>query len=104
MTRIASYDFLACDKCGQIHLKPNYASISSFIPADALIASSDIRTCFKCGDMKPLGSFIHIKSEPKPVKINNDFYLNSLKQFILRLIGSEVEVPEKDFRRRYPLI
>ena len=102
MTRISSYDFLACDKCEQIHLKANYASISNFVPADALMSNSDIRTCLKCGDKKPLDKFVFIKSEQKPASNSNDFYLQSIKQFICKVL--KLKIPEKDFRKKYPLI
>lgn len=102
MTRISSYDFLACDKCGQIHLKANYASISNHIPADALMSSSDIRTCFSCGDMKALDKFIYIKTKPKPARINNEFYLHTIKKHIFKVL--KLGNPEQDFRTQYPLI
>ena len=102
MTRISSYDFLACDKCGQIHLKANYASISKHIPADALMSNSDIRTCFSCGDMKTLDKFVYIKTEPKPARINNDFYLYTIKKLFLKAL--KLEIPKQDFRTQYPLI
>jgi hypothetical protein len=102
MTRISSYDFLSCNKCGQIHLKANYASISSSIPTDALIKGSDIRTCFKCGDKKPFNNFVYIKSEQKPARVNNDFYFYSIKLLFCKIL--KLKLPEKDFRQIYPLI
>ena len=102
MTRISSYDFFACNKCGQVHLKANYASISNFVPADALIKNSDIRTCFKCGDKKTIDSFVYIKTEQKPKNINNDFYQHSIKQLIFTVLN--LKISEKDYRKIYPLI
>lgn len=102
MTRIHSYDFLACDKCGQIHLKANYASISNSIPADALLTHKDIKTCFKCGDKKPFKDFRYLKTELKPARISNPFFLHTIKKFFFKLLN--LKLPNEDFRGLYPPI
>ena len=102
MTRIHSYDFLACDKCGQIHLKANYASISNSIPTDALLSDSDIRTCFKCGDKKPIKDFKYTKTERKPTSSSNPFLLYTMKKFFFKILN--LQLPNEDFRGLYPPI
>ena len=65
MTRIGRFDLYACPKCQQIHIKPNYSSISIYgppmpmgIPPDAFYAPTDIKVCQKCGEKIPFSEYI----------------------------------------------
>lgn len=105
MTRISSYDFYECDKCGQIHIKPNYGSISIYVPMDFYIEPTALKTCQKCGDKKPFSEFIYIgmksvpPSKPQFDKQVDEFF-RKLKEFVLRK-----NIPkEEDYRETYPKI
>lgn len=49
MTSIAAYIQYQCKQCGQIHVKPEFVSISIFVPADAIFKSTDMKACKRCG-------------------------------------------------------
>jgi hypothetical protein len=48
MTRVSSYGLYGCPSCGQIHIKPNYGSISVYVPNDISIGPTTIIVCHKC--------------------------------------------------------
>ena len=48
MTRISSFGLYECPECGQVHIKPEYGSISIFIPLDIHIEESEIKICMGC--------------------------------------------------------
>lgn len=65
MTRIGRFDLYACPKCQQIHIKPNYSSISIYgppmpmgMPPDAFYAPTDIKICQKCEGKIPFSEYI----------------------------------------------
>ena len=48
MTRVSTYGLFGCPSCGQIHIKPNYGSISVYVPNDISIGPTTIIICHKC--------------------------------------------------------
>jgi hypothetical protein len=48
MTRISSFSLYGCPRCGQIHIKPEYASISIHIPIDLIYALDETKACKGC--------------------------------------------------------
>ena len=48
MTRISSFGLYECSKCGQVHIKPVYGSISIYTPPDLFYELTDIKTCKGC--------------------------------------------------------
>lgn len=105
MTRISSYGFYLCDKCGQTHIKLNYGSISIYVPMDFYIKPTDLKTCQKCGDRKPFSKFIYVGMKgvpPSKPKFDRqvDEFIRKLKEFFLRK-----SIPkEEDYRQVYPQI
>ena len=69
MTRISSYEMYECDKCGQIHVKPKYSSVSVHVPWDLKIDDSFLLTCAKCGDKKEFSKFKYLGVLDKPGKL-----------------------------------
>lgn len=60
MTRVSSYGLYECDKCGQVHVKPQYSSVSVYVPWDLNIAGDSLLTCAKCGDKKEFSKFKYL--------------------------------------------
>jgi hypothetical protein len=48
MTRIVSFSLYECPMCKQIHIKPEYGSISIYIPPDLSIEPTDTKVCRGC--------------------------------------------------------
>lgn len=48
MTRISSFGLYGCPSCGQIHIKPEYGSISIHVPPDFNVDPTVIKMCQKC--------------------------------------------------------
>lgn len=48
MTRISSFGLYQCEKCWQIHIKPEYGSISIYAPPDLMYDLTDLKVCKGC--------------------------------------------------------
>jgi len=48
MSRISSFGMYECPRCEQIHIKPEYGSITTYIPLDLHIEDSEIKICQGC--------------------------------------------------------
>lgn len=59
MTRIGYFNLYECPKCGQIHIKSEYSSISLYMgmPPDAYYAPTDLMICQKCGEKSPFSEY-----------------------------------------------
>jgi hypothetical protein len=66
VTRVSSYEMYECDKCGQIHVKPKYSSVSMHVPWDLNIDDDFLLTCTKCGDNKAFSKFKYLGLLEKP--------------------------------------
>ena len=60
MTRIGYYELYECPKCQQIHIKPEYSSISLYMgmPPDAHYDPTDLKICQKCGKKIPFSKYL----------------------------------------------
>ena len=99
MTRIISYGLYQCPACQQIHVNPNYGSISVYIPFDAFVDDSDVVGCKGCGLEQAISNFLYIgiRSKKKSYKPN-------LFQRILIKLGFIKPSLELDVRRLYPTL
>ena len=97
MTRIASYGLYKCLTCSQVHIKPNYGSISIYVPVDAFVKDSDIVTCKSCGIKRAISSYIYLGMRSK----ENSYKPNIFERILIRLkILNASE--ERDVRKVYP--
>lgn len=80
MTRIGNFELYKCPRCEQIHLKPNYSSISLYgpplemtMPRDAYYAPTELKTCQNCGvqilfsEYIPMGSIEPLRPKEKGI-------------------------------------
>lgn len=60
MTRIGYYELYECPKCQQIHIKPEYSSVSLYMgmPPDAHYGPTDLKICQKCGKKSPFSKYL----------------------------------------------
>ena len=73
MTTIAAYTQYQCNRCGQIHIKAEYGSISIFVPVDIAFKSTDLKICARCGESQQVQEYINMGRISKSVEI--DTYL-----------------------------
>lgn len=99
MTRIASYGLYQCPTCQQVHIKPNYGSISVYIPSDAFIADSDVVSCKGCGLDQTISSFLYIGIRTK----QKSHKPNLFERLSIRL-GFRESAVELDVRKLYPAL
>ena len=98
MTRISSYSLHECPQCKQIHIKPQYASISSGFPLDLIDNSNTSKFCKQCGvgnlfqSYKFLGQARKMNTEPP-----------SIIEIFIRSLFKRPYV-EFDVRKIYPLL
>lgn len=99
MTRVISYGLYQCPACQQIHVKPNYGSISAYIPFDAFVDDSDVVGCKGCGLEQAISNFLNIgiRSKQKSYKLN-------LFQRISIKLGFMKPSLELDVRKLYPAL
>lgn len=55
MTRISGYDLLACPRCGHVHRKTSYSSVSVYVPDD--LKTSNDKACVSCRESSALEDF-----------------------------------------------
>lgn len=99
MTRISSYGLYKCTNCSQIHIKPNYGSISIYVPLDVFIKPTEIITCKKCGIKKEFSEFLYIGMSPK----QNSHKPNLIERIAIKF-GYMKPIEELDVRKLYPNI
>ncbi len=97
MTRISSFGLYQCPKCGQIHLKPEYGSISVYVPIDLFYSIDDIKKCKGChhSDFFKNYKFLGLRSKKNTIKLNSF-------QLFLRKITGKTHI-EEDVRKLYPI-
>ncbi len=98
MTRISSFSLYGCPRCGQIHIKPEYASISVYIPSDLTYEFDQIIVCKGCQYKNYFKeySFLGLRKKENS-KIPNRLVL------LIRKIVKKPYV-EVDVRKIYPLL
>ena len=96
MTRIASFGLYQCKKCGQIHIKPEYGSISIYVPPDLFYDPTDVKVCKGCLKESQFKDYRYIglegKTNTKPPK--------KIELLIRKLINKPYI--ELDVRKLYP--
>ena len=98
MTRISSFGLYECLKCKQIHIKPEYGSISIYVPADLEVDPFAIKMCQGCRWKGQLSEFKYLGLRSK-VNTRNP----SRVEIFLRKIIRKPYV-ENDVRKLYPEI
>jgi hypothetical protein len=98
MTRISSFGLYECPKCGQIHVKPEYGSISIYTPPDLYVQPSDTRTCQMC---RWEGKFLAFKFLGSRGKINTKMP-NKIELWVRRILNKPYQ--ELDGRKLYPYL
>jgi len=98
MTRVSTYGLFGCPSCGQIHIKPNYGSISSYVPKNISINLTTVIGCKKCKSKYEFQEYIFIYDSRK-IDTKTPSYLN-------RLIKKWRNEPyiELDVRKLYPYL
>ena len=96
MTRISSFGLYECPKCGQIHIKPEYGSVSVYVPLDIYFESTDTKVCRGCREEITFGNFKYLGVRNK----TNTKEPTSVELLIRKLFKKPyVEV---DVRKLYP--
>jgi hypothetical protein len=98
MTRISSFGLYECPNCSQIHIKPEYGSISIYVPTDLYVDITEIKKCQGCGWS---GQFKDFKFVELRIKVNTK---NPSKlSMLFRKILNKPYI-ENDVRKIYPLL
>jgi hypothetical protein len=98
MTRISSFGLYECPKCGQIHVKPEYGSISIYVPTDLFVEPTTIKMCQVCGWKGQLREFKYLGLRSKVYTRNP-----SRLEFFIRKIIKKPYI-ELDVRKQYPYL
>jgi hypothetical protein len=96
MTRISTFGLYECPKCGQIHIKPEYGSISIYVPTDLFVAPTAIKICQGCRWEGQLSDFKYLGLKSK-VHTRNPSNI----ELIFRKILNKPYI-EQDVRKIYP--
>jgi hypothetical protein len=99
VTRVVSYGLYQCTICQQIHIKPNYGSISVYIPFDVFVDNSGVVGCKGCGLEQAISSFLYIGIRPK----QKSHKPNLFERLSIRLGFGEPSA-ELDVRKLYPAL
>jgi len=96
MTRISSFGLYECPNCAQIHIKPEYGSISIHVPSDLNIQLTAIKMCKQC---RWAGKF----SEFKYLELKSKVYTRepSKVELLIRRVLKKPYI-ELDVRKLYP--
>jgi hypothetical protein len=97
LTRIASYGLYQCSDCLQVHIKPNYGSISINVPLDAFVSNSEVVTCKSCGIKKEIDKFVYLGMRSK----QNSYKPNIFERIAIKF-GWKLQPEELDVRKLYP--
>ena len=97
MTRISSFSLYECPKCGQIHIKPEYGSVSVYVPQDIYFESTDIKVCRGCRVETKFGNYKYLGKKSKtntkePTRV----------ELLIRKLFKKPYV-EVDVRKLYPM-
>ena len=96
MTRISSFSLYECPECGQIHIKPEYGSVSVYVPSDIYIQPLEIRVCKGC-----LGEFQFKDYKYLGLRSKTTTKSPSKLEFFIRKVLNKPYV-ESDVRKIYP--
>jgi len=77
----------ACEKCSQIHVKPNYSSVSVYVPWDLNIDKGFLLTCVGCGDQKKFSKFKFMGIWEPPIELLPDWLTGRRPSFVERIFG-----------------
>jgi hypothetical protein len=102
MTRISSYTQYQCRLCGQIHIKPEYGSISSYIPVDIAFNPTDLKTCKRCGQVQEVQEYAEIGRTSTYVSIDTYPEHPTFWQRIRRALDSKYCKKEVHVTDMYP--
>ena len=96
-----------CPACEQIHIKPNYGSISSYVPVDINVKAEDVKTCQRCKAKFAFDRFIFLRTEREKSSTPSFFYEREIKNFLLKckfyiLRKKYVETEELSLSEMYP--
>jgi hypothetical protein len=97
MTRISSFGLYECPRCSQIHIKPEYGSISVYLPIDTSFTLDEVKVCKGCRYENKFKEYKYLGLQKK---------VNSIKpnrlELILRGLLNRPYI-ELDVRKIYPL-
>ena len=96
MTRISSFGLYECPKCEQIHIKPEYGSISIYVPTDLVVDPISINICQGCGWKGQLSEFKYLGLRSKVNTRNPSRFEIYLSKVIRK------PYVENDVRKLYP--
>lgn len=96
MTRISSFSLHECPKCGQIHIKPEYGSVSVYIPSNLSCEPTEIKVCKGCKEEINFEDFKYLKMRSK----TNTKQPTKLEHLIRKLLKKPYV--ELDVRKLYP--
>ena len=97
MTRISSFGLYQCRECGQIHIKPEYGSVSIYVPPDLLFDPIDVLVCKGCLKKSQLKDYMYIGLKGK----KNTKQPSKVELLIRKLINKPYI--EHDVRKLYPM-
>ncbi len=98
MTRISSFSLYECPRCEQIHIKPEYGSVSVYIPSVLSYKPSDIKVCRGCRKEILFSDFKYLESKSK----TNTKQPTKLEYLIRKLLKKPYV--ELDVRKIYPML
>lgn len=98
MTRISSFGLYECPNCSQIHIKPEYGSISIYMPSNLFMESNPIKKCQECRWEGQLSEFKYLGLKSKVYTRNP-----SQLEFFFRKIMKKPYI-EFDVRKQYPYL
>jgi len=96
MTRISSFSLYECPECGQIHIKPQYGSVSVYIPSDLSYEPNEIKVCRGCRKEILFSNFKYLEMRSK----TNTKKPTKLEHLIRKLLKKPYV--ELDVRKLYP--
>jgi hypothetical protein len=96
LTRISSFGLYECPKCGQIHIKPEYGSISIYVPTDLFVDPTAIKVCQGCRWEAQLSEFKYLGLKGKVYTRTP----SRVEIYLRKIIGKRYV--ENDVRKKYP--
>jgi len=102
MTSIAGYTQYQCKKCGQIHVTPEYGSISVFVPVISKL--TDMRACKRCGELQQIQEYKNIGRIAERIEIDTYPEQRTWWQKIRRRLNQHYGKKEVSVTSMYPMI